>query len=65
MGFDTSIKKGKCCVCNKCLENKPRRTNIAMDLDDNKIYCKTCAIKKAMNEYFKSHNQRIQGTLRR
>ncbi len=62
MGFDITIRSGICCVCNKKRENKPRRTNIAIDLEDGKIYCKTCAINKAMNEYFESHNKSMQST---
>ena len=61
MTFDITISSGICCVCNKPFKNKPRRTNIALDLDDGKIYCKTCSIKKVVHEYFKTHNQSTQG----
>jgi len=65
MDFDILIRAGICCVCGKRFENKPRRTNIARDLEDGKIYCKTCALGKVLDEYFKTHNNLIHQTLRR
>jgi len=62
MDFDITIRAGICCVCNKQFGNKPRRTNVAVDMEDGKIYCKTCSVNKTMSEYFESHNQTLHRT---
>jgi len=59
MGLDILIRSGTCCVCGKKFKNTPRRTNIARDLEDGKIYCKTCALGKVLGEYFKTHNKSL------
>ena len=38
------VTGGICSVCYKFFRNTPRMKKIMLDLDDNKHYCKGCAI---------------------
>ncbi|HDY88706.1 MAG TPA: hypothetical protein ENH82_11435 [bacterium] len=42
--FDNTIIGGICSVCGKTFKNNTKRINIAIDLRDNKKYCKSCAL---------------------
>jgi len=44
--FDSAIIKGTCSVCGKFFRNTSRKINIAIDKDDNKLYCMRCALDK-------------------
>ena len=54
MSYDNTITNGMCVGCKKHFKNNSRRINIALCLDDNKLYCKSCAIKKDTDGFFKS-----------
>ena len=42
--FDTTITKGICSICGKPFKNKSKIIYIALDLADNKLKCKECAL---------------------
>ena len=48
--FFSEFAEGDCSVCGKHFKNNMRRKNIAKDRDDNKLYCKSCALDKVWNE---------------
>lgn len=53
MSFDANIISAECCLCKKTYKNNRRCTNIAFNIDDEKYYCKACAINKEWEEYKK------------
>ncbi len=48
--YDNTVIGGVCSVCNKYFKNNTRRINIALDLENNKLVCKLCAILKAWKD---------------
>ena len=48
--FDNTVVNGICSVCGKFYKNKTECINIALNLDDNKLYCKNCAIDNLLKE---------------
>lgn len=42
--WDIFCESGVCIVCGKYFKNNSRRINIARNNEDDKLYCKNCAI---------------------